>query len=140
VKHLQHDKPFSVTIGRGAFPFNDMVELDLELSGPDADVATCPTGHLPYDALYNRDHSQDSHKLIARKKRLYGLINVLREIVDMEGVAVNPQQRRDRRGGASRLASSRWHVKSASGLGYGFSCGRDDLAPRGHRRGAEHAV
>jgi hypothetical protein len=24
--------------------------------------------------------------------------------------------------------------------GYGFSCGRDDLAPRGHRRGAKHAL
>jgi hypothetical protein len=23
---------------------------------------------------------------------------------------------------------------------YGFSCGRDDLTPRAHRRGAEHAV
>jgi multidrug efflux pump subunit AcrB len=38
-------------------------------------------------------------------------------------------------------ASSRCHAKSASGLKRcGFSCGRDDLAPRGHRRGAEHAV
>jgi hypothetical protein len=90
-EHLEHDKPFSVTIGRGAFPFNDMVELDPELSGPDADVATCPTGHLPNDALYNRDHSHDSHKLIARKERLYGLINVLREILDMVGVAVKAQ-------------------------------------------------
>src|SRR5580704_2912620 len=25
-EHLEHDKPFSVTIERGAFPFNDMVE------------------------------------------------------------------------------------------------------------------
>ena len=24
--------------------------------------------------------------------------------------------------------------------GYGFSCGREDLAPRAHRNGAEHAV
>ena len=28
----------------------------------------------------------------------------------------------------------------ADDKGYGFSCGRDDPAPRAHRRGAEHAV
>ena len=38
-------------------------------------------------------------------------------------------------------ASSRCHAKTASGLrGYRFSCGRDDLAPRAPRRGAEHTV
>ena len=38
-------------------------------------------------------------------------------------------------------ASSRWHVRArADYKRCGFSCGRDDLAPRAHRRGAEHTV
>ncbi len=37
------------------------------------------------------------------------------------------------------VVTLRW--EEARGIApYGFSCGRDDLAPRAHRRGAEHAV
>ena len=46
--------------------------------------------------------------------------------------------------GHDELAEGHRHVATrrarADYKRYGFSCGRDDLAPRAHRRGAEHAV
>ena len=66
-----------------------------------------------------------------RKGHKYGTI-----IVDLERRAV-VDVLADRSAGHRHVATRR---ARADDKGYRFSCGRNDLAPCAHRRGAEHAV